>query len=92
MTHIQPTQFVRNGPLATKYATIINFDDCKTFATFQATFFDADNVQVHQQTVPLNGQDYLDWDGSNAFPPIWVAKELELTIVPSHIEETPIEE
>lgn len=86
MTNIQPTQFTRNGPLATQYTTIINFDDCKTFATFQATFFDADGGQVYQETVPLNGKTYLQWDGNNDYPAKYVAETLNLTIVENEPE------
>ena len=81
MTYIQPTQFIRNGLFATKFATIINFDDCKTFATFQATFYTDDDEFVHQQTVALNGEDYKNWDGNNSFPAEWVTICLNLNIV-----------
>jgi hypothetical protein len=86
MTHIQPIQFLRNGPFANSYSTIINFDDCKSFATFQATFFNKDSQQVWQETVPLNGADYDKWDGNNEFPAVWVASVLNLTIIDNEPE------
>ena len=87
MTPIQPTQFTRNGPFATKYSTIINFDDCKTFATFQSTFYNEDGNTVAVETVPLNGEAYLQWDGNNDFPAMYVAQILNLTIVENEPEQ-----
>ena len=71
-------------------ATIIN-DDLKTYCTFYyqlcSSVEDSDEIPLRiveclaNGNINLEGDAYLEWDGSNDYPYFYIANKLNLTIL-----------
>jgi len=91
MKTIQPVNVWVNGSVksATKFDLNIVYDNLESSATFYyqllAVQVDAEGnesiTQVSQGNLSLDGDAYLDWDGSNDAAYIWGANQLSLTII-----------
>lgn len=93
MRTIEPISVWNNGEakIATKLSCYISFDDMQATATFAYSLI---NVQQPAQeggiamespvamgAVHMSGQDYQDWDDSNAAAYAYVADKLNLVLV-----------
>lgn len=86
MKEIQPISIWNNGQMVA--ATIFNMnsisDDLSTTATFFYQLFSAENIQLAQGNLTMDGFDYEAYStspDSNAYAYQWGAEKLNITLV-----------
>jgi hypothetical protein len=88
MVQIQPLQIWSNGQTKTAEvldAVIVN-DDLATSCTFYWLLKEADTESqpgqaITQGNVTMTGEDYLGWDGSNAYAYAFIASQINVIIL-----------
>jgi len=68
MENIQPLNIWQNGQTiqAEKIEIQSNFDDLKTVAVFYYCLYDKNSVKITDGNLTIDGENYQNWDGSNA--------------------------
>jgi hypothetical protein len=96
MKEIKPVSIWYNGQ--TINATIFSMnsisDNLSTNATFYYQLFSANNIQLAQGNLTIEGSDYTSYSSSqdsNAYAYDWAATELGLTIIGDYVPTTPSE-
>ena len=92
MKDIQPIQIWKNGAIKTASvlnATIIN-DNLSSSCTFYWQLKEAESVVDEQPiaveiladgNVTMSGDDYDNWDGSNDYAFVYIANQINVTII-----------
>ena len=88
MKKIQPINIWVNGEIkiGINFSVVGNFDNYENSATNYWQILDADNQQVSQGNLTIDGQDYIDWGNQpamaiNTWIYNWSADKLGLTII-----------